>query len=67
MYVCMYMYVCICISLSQVPGPQMVFKGMSDIQVSGMQEMKTSGLFLLTRGLFKNNLNWITRVESDGH
>ena len=43
------------IYLSQVPGPQMIVKGMSDIQVSGLQEMKTSGLFLLTRGLFKNN------------
>ena len=39
----------------------MVVKGMPDIQVSGMQEMKTFGLFLLTRGLFKNNWNWITR------
>ena len=33
----------------------MVVKGMPDIQVSGMQEMKTFGLFLLTRGIFKNN------------
>ena len=33
----------------------MVVKGMSDIQVAGMQEIKTFGLFLLTKGLFKNN------------
>lgn len=45
----------------------MVVKGMSDIQVAGMQQIKTFGLFLLTKGLFKNNGNWMTIMESNGH